>query len=74
MRRRAWRRAWRFEERLERGEGSEIARRCWEEIKERTVGTKELSKWEQERIEFYKKREIKIEKWGGDEEEKMGMA
>lgn len=34
-------RAWEFEKRLEEGKGSELARMCWEEIKER--GRKEKS-------------------------------
>lgn len=33
---RAGRRAWGFEKRLGEGKGSELARRCWEEIRERT--------------------------------------
>lgn len=32
----AERRAWKFEERLRQGRGSDIARRCWEEMKERS--------------------------------------
>lgn len=35
LRTRAGRKAWRMEERLAEGRGSELARRCWEEAKER---------------------------------------
>jgi len=35
LRGRAGRRAWGFEERLAEGRGSELARRCWEEMRER---------------------------------------
>jgi hypothetical protein len=35
LRGRAGRRAWGFEERLAEGRGSELARKCWEEIRER---------------------------------------
>ncbi|XP_011862008.1 PREDICTED: uncharacterized protein LOC105558746 [Vollenhovia emeryi] len=50
------RRAWEWERRLEEGKGSEIARRCLEEIKRRAEGGKELSRWERGRIEFFERR------------------
>jgi len=74
LRERAGIRAWGFEERLERGEGSRIARLCWEEIKSRALERGGMSKWEKERADCYKRwkpemKEIerKREKgeWGG---------
>lgn len=35
LRTRAGRRAWRMEERLAGGRGSELVRKCWEEVRER---------------------------------------
>lgn len=35
---RTGRRAWEFERRFEEGRGSELARKCWEERRERGVG------------------------------------
>lgn len=40
-----------MEQRLEMGEGSEIARRCWREIKKRAMENEEQLGWEEERIE-----------------------
>jgi len=44
LRLRAGIRAWRFEDRLERGEGNKLARSCLEEIKEREKGLEEISR------------------------------
>lgn len=57
---RAEQRAKSFEEKLEKGEKSEIARRCLREIKNRDVEGGEISNWERERIEHYKEREMSI--------------
>jgi len=46
---RAGRRAWEFEKRLEQGMGNELARRCWEEIKERGRKERKSSDWEREK-------------------------
>ncbi|KMQ81603.1 hypothetical protein RF55_25805, partial [Lasius niger] len=43
--------AWNFERRLEAGKGSEIARKCWEEMKERWRREKIVGRWEQEKKE-----------------------
>ena len=42
MRERAGRRAWGFEKRLEEGKGSSLARRCWEEIRDKRRGEGDL--------------------------------
>lgn len=52
-REKAKRRAGGFEERLEKVEGSKLARRCWGEIKDRTLRKEELSDWERGRMEFF---------------------
>ena len=53
MRSRAGRRAWSFEERLDMGKGSELARACRKEIRERALGGRDVSKWERERRQFF---------------------
>lgn len=55
---RAGRRAWGFEERLESGRGSDVARICLENLKERVRKGKEgaLSKWEEEKKIFFEGR------------------
>lgn len=60
LRGRARRRAWGFEKRLSEGKGSEMARKCWEEMKERFRKGKVKSSWERERRSFLRT-EIKIE-------------
>ena len=54
MRLRMGRRAVRYEEKLEEGEGSEWTRGCWEEVKKREG--KRASIWEEQRKGFYKER------------------
>jgi len=54
-------RAWGFEERLERGEGSRIARLCWREIKNRAIEGGGMSKWEKERVDCYKRWKLGME-------------
>jgi len=44
----AGRRAWRFEERLKEGKGSELTRLCWEELREGAREGKVGSEWEEE--------------------------
>ncbi|KAL6433515.1 hypothetical protein ACFW04_006545 [Cataglyphis niger] len=56
LRGRSGRRAWGFEKRLEEGRGSGIARRCWEELKERSRKKIDLSKWEEERCRYFEDR------------------
>lgn len=58
---RAGRRAWGFKKRLEEGKGGELARRCWEEIKERRRKGKTNSDWEKEREGFFEKRGVSLE-------------
>lgn len=60
LRVRAARRAWEFQDRLREGKGSDIARRCWEEMKERTGRGKALSGWEREREEFFERRRLSL--------------
>lgn len=52
LKRRGGRRAWGYEKRLEEGRGSELARRCWEEMKERFKRGKVLTDWEEDRREL----------------------
>ena len=61
MRGRAGRRAWGFEKRLDEEGGSELARECREEMKERFKEGRVRSNWEEERKKFFEKREITIE-------------
>lgn len=56
LRTRAGRRAWRMEERLAEGRGSELARRCWEEVREKAGRGGKLSEWERERQSFFEER------------------
>jgi len=60
LRGRAGQRAWRFEERLERGEGSEIARLCLKEIRDREGSGEGLSEWEIDRIRYYEERGVRL--------------
>lgn len=62
LRGRAGRRAWGYERRLEEGKGSELARSCWGEIKERAKEEKEISEWEKGRKKFFKDRGLSVEK------------
>jgi len=70
LRGRAGRRVWGFERRLEGGGGSELARLCWEEIKER-AGKRGNSSWEEGRRKFLNDRGMWVEGVGdrGEEEE-----
>lgn len=52
-------RAWRFEKRLEAGREEEIARKCWEEMKEIWNSGKIIGTWQQEKEGFMRKRGIK---------------
>jgi len=63
LRTRAGRRAWSFEKRLEEGRGSELARECRREIRERGLEGKKgtFVGWEKERREYFKDRGIKLE-------------
>ena len=54
LRESADRRAWSFEKRLEEGKGSSIARRCWEEMRDRMKGGGDMSDWEKERSDFFR--------------------
>jgi len=55
---RAGRRAWEYERRLRMGKGSEIARKCWEELRRRSGRGKMKSGWEGERWEYFEKKGI----------------
>jgi len=73
LRERAGIRAWGFEKRLEREEGSRIARLCWKEIQSRALEGGGMSKWEKERADCYKRWKLEMKeieskrekgKWG----------
>jgi len=59
MRGRAGKRAGKFKKRLEEGRGGTIAMKCIREMKERWRREKIICKWEQERKEFFREREVK---------------
>jgi len=61
MRGRAGKRAWKFEKRIEEERGGEMAKKCLREINERWRRGKIISKWEQERKEFFKERDVREE-------------
>lgn len=61
LRIRAGRRVWSFERRLEEGRGSNLARKCWEEVRERAKVGKAGSDWERERKKFFEERGKKVE-------------
>jgi hypothetical protein len=53
LREKAGKRVIGFEKRLEVGRRSDLARSCWEEMKVRGRGKKNLSGWEEERKFFF---------------------
>ncbi|EZA52129.1 hypothetical protein X777_09154 [Ooceraea biroi] len=57
---RAGMRAWNYEK-LEEGEGGELARECWKEMKEKAKEGRVLKGWETERKEFMEEKGWKIE-------------
>lgn len=70
LRTRAGRRAWRMEERLAGGRGSELTRKCWEEVRERARrGEGRLSGWERERQSFFEDRGIEMGEMEREREE-----
>ena len=58
---RAGMRAWNYERKLEEGQGGELARECWEEIKGRARRGKVLGGWEEERKGFFEERGWTVE-------------
>jgi len=66
MRTRLGRRAMGYEEKIEKGGGSECVKICWEEIRKR--GEKELSRWETKRRDFYRERGVLLERVMGSGE------
>ena len=54
-------RAWGFEKKLEEGEGGELSRLCWEEMKGRFKRGKVLEGWEKEREQFFGERGWTVE-------------
>ena len=58
---RAGLRAWGYERKLEEGQGGELARMCWEEIKGRAKRGKALGEWEGERRGFFEERGWTVE-------------
>jgi len=62
LRVRAGRSAWGFEKRLAEGKGSELVRRCWENIRERAKRGERLSTWMKERQEFFEERGRELKK------------
>jgi len=67
MRGRAGKRAWSYEEKLKEGRGGLLARKCWEEMRDRWRRGKIIGRWEQERKEFYRERRVEE-----GEEERIG--
>lgn len=60
LRIRAGKRAWKFEEKLKAGQGSNITRKCWLEIEDRDKRLEVGSEWEMERKKFRKRMGIGI--------------
>lgn len=60
-----------FEEKIRKGEGGEIARMCWEEMKGRNREVE--SEWEKERRKFYEERGCSIEELERRREEGRDM-
>lgn len=50
--------AWGFEKRLKEERGSELARKCWREMKEKGRRGKMGSRWEEEGRKFFRDRGI----------------
>lgn len=50
---RAGMRAWGYERKLDEGKGGELARWCWEELRERAKRGLVVGEWEKERGEYY---------------------
>ena len=61
LRGRAGMRAWGFERKLEEGEGGELARLCWEEMKGRFERRKVLEGWKKEGEQFFEERGWTVE-------------
>ena len=61
MKGRAGMRAWTYERKLEEGQGGELAREFWEEVKGRARRGKVLGGWEEERKGFFEERGWVIE-------------
>ncbi|EZA48221.1 hypothetical protein X777_14227 [Ooceraea biroi] len=61
---RAGMRAWKYEKKLEEGEGGDLARECWKEMKKRAKEGRILKGWETERKEFMEEKGWKIEEVG----------
>lgn len=61
LRGRAGIRAWSYEKKLGEGGGGELARLCWEELRDRAQEGKVMGKWEEERRGFYEEKNWKIE-------------
>lgn len=51
-----------MEKRLEEGKGSEIARQCWREVRERSRKLRKItsSGWEREKKEFFEERRVNM--------------
>lgn len=62
MRERTGERAGIFEERLLRGEGSELARLCLEELRDNVWRDRVGSRWEEERAQFLERR-MRAQEW-----------
>lgn len=61
LRSRAGMKAWGYEKKLEEGKGGELARRCWEELRERAKRGKVMGGWEEERKAFMEERGWSLE-------------
>lgn len=60
IREKAGKRAWGFENKMEEGRGSELARRCWKEIREEGKVGKGEKGWKEEK-RFFEDRGTKLE-------------
>lgn len=60
LRRRAGGWAWGYKKRLSEERGSDLAKKCWEEIKERRGG-RTISEWERKKQKFFEDRGFIIE-------------
>lgn len=72
IRDRAAKRAWGFERRIEQGRGRKLAKKCWEEVRERGKKGKEMGGWKGERRKFFEDRGVRVKEYGRDEKRKRG--
>lgn len=64
----AGKRTWGFEKRLEADRGGDIVRKCWQEMKERTLRGRGWSRWEEKRVRFFGDRGMEMDEVEGRRE------